>query len=209
MIYLSSIAAVRRLLDNYNCSSLIRLEKVCPIVCPTNNLIIVFLSQMAPDLPRPRPSIIPELPPNELPAPTVSPRHCQYLGKERYRYCGLFGDPHLKTFKNSYQTCRVRGAWPLIDNPYLAVQVTNEQVDEGSPATVTTKVSFSEELPEAVLPTCMWAVGLVCHYRLISMFAISRAPGPIHTCPLISLMRSSTLHQGCVYVVSNTGSIRI
>lgn len=107
-------------------------------------LIIVlfgFLSQMAPDVPRPRPSIIPELPPNELPAPTASPRHCQFLGKERYRYCGLFGDPHLKTFKNSYQTCRVRGAWPLIDNPYLAVQVTNEQVDEGSPATVTTKVS--------------------------------------------------------------------
>lgn len=28
------------------------------------------------------------------------------------------------------------------------------------------------------IPTCMWAVGLVCHYRLISMFAISRAPGP-------------------------------
>jgi RGM family protein len=67
-------------------------------------------------------------------------RECTYQGRHRFRHCGLFGDPHLKTFKNEYQTCRVRGAWPLIDNPYLGVQVTNDPVVEGSPATATTKV---------------------------------------------------------------------
>lgn len=75
---------------------------------------------------------------------TAAPRRqCTYQGRHRFRHCGLFGDPHLKTFKNEYQTCRVRGAWPLIDNPYLGVQVTNEPVVEGSPATATTKVSAS------------------------------------------------------------------
>ncbi|XP_021916377.1 RGM domain family member B-like isoform X2 [Zootermopsis nevadensis] len=69
-------------------------------------------------------------------------RECTYQGRHRFKHCGLFGDPHLKTFKNEYQTCRVRGAWPLIDNPYIGVQVTNEPVVDGSPATATTKVTI-------------------------------------------------------------------
>ena len=78
------------------------------------------------------------------PPTTVRPKpQCIYPGKRVFRHCGLFGDPHLKTFENEYQTCRVRGAWPLIDNPFLAVQVTNEPVVEGSPATATTKVSLA------------------------------------------------------------------
>ena len=77
------------------------------------------------------------------PPTTSSPKpQCVFHGKRVFRHCGLFGDPHLKTFENEYQTCRVRGAWPLIDNPFLAVQVTNEPVVEGSPATATTKVSL-------------------------------------------------------------------
>ncbi|XP_063238722.1 repulsive guidance molecule B-like [Bacillus rossius redtenbacheri] len=75
------------------------------------------------------------------PPPPTPPPHCAWRGRRRFRHCGLFGDPHLKTFHNEYQTCRVRGAWPLVDNPYLAVQVTNEPVVEGSPATATTKVT--------------------------------------------------------------------
>ncbi|XP_071439805.1 repulsive guidance molecule B-like [Hetaerina americana] len=59
----------------------------------------------------------------------------------RYRHCSLSGDPHLKSFRNEYMTCRIKGAWPLVDNAYLAVQVTNEPVAEGSPATATTKVT--------------------------------------------------------------------
>ncbi|XP_046399667.1 repulsive guidance molecule B-like [Ischnura elegans] len=59
----------------------------------------------------------------------------------KYRYCSLSGDPHLKSFRNEYMTCRIKGAWPLVDNKYLAVQVTNEPVAEGSSATATTKVT--------------------------------------------------------------------
>lgn len=75
------------------------------------------------------------------PPPTLPPASCSFHGTRHFKHCGLFGDPHLKTFNNDYQTCRVRGAWPLIDNPYLGVQVTNELIREGSPATVTTKVT--------------------------------------------------------------------
>jgi len=74
--------------------------------------------------------------------PPAPPPQCTFHGRHRFRHCGLFGDPHLKTFDNQYQTCRVKGAWPLVDNAYLAVQVTNEQVLEGSPATATTKVTI-------------------------------------------------------------------
>lgn len=58
-----------------------------------------------------------------------------------YLFCGLFGDPHLRTFKDHFQTCKVEGAWPLIDNNYLSVQVTNVPVVPGSSATATNKVS--------------------------------------------------------------------
>uniref|UniRef100_A0A3Q1F0F1 Repulsive guidance molecule BMP co-receptor b n=1 Tax=Acanthochromis polyacanthus TaxID=80966 RepID=A0A3Q1F0F1_9TELE len=59
-----------------------------------------------------------------------------------YLFCGLFGDPHLRTFKDSFQTCKVEGAWPLIDNDYLSVQVTNVPVVPGSSATATNKITI-------------------------------------------------------------------
>lgn len=46
-------------------------------------------------------------------------------------FCALFGDPHVRTFDGRYQTCRARGAWPLIDNAFLAVQVTSVPVAAG------------------------------------------------------------------------------
>ncbi|XP_042899269.1 repulsive guidance molecule A [Parasteatoda tepidariorum] len=58
-----------------------------------------------------------------------------------YSHCALFGDPHLRTFYDELQTCSVSGAWPLLDNPHLAVQVTNEPVGKGSSATAITKVT--------------------------------------------------------------------
>ncbi|KAJ3603668.1 hypothetical protein NHX12_028412 [Muraenolepis orangiensis] len=61
--------------------------------------------------------------------------------KPGYLFCGLFGDPHLRTFKDSFQTCKVEGAWPLIDNDYLSVQVTNVPVVTGSSATATNKIT--------------------------------------------------------------------
>ncbi|XP_061585051.1 RGM domain family member B [Cololabis saira] len=59
-----------------------------------------------------------------------------------YLFCGLFGDPHLRTFKDSFQTCKVEGAWPLIDNAYLSVQVTNVPMVPGSSATATNKITI-------------------------------------------------------------------
>lgn len=58
-----------------------------------------------------------------------------------FRLCALFGDPHLKTFTEKRQTCVVQGAWPLIDNDYFSVQVTNVRLVAGSSATATNTVS--------------------------------------------------------------------
>ncbi|NXN60658.1 RGMB protein, partial [Rynchops niger] len=70
----------------------------------------------------------------------------EHQGEEQtsptYLFCGLFGDPHLRTFKDHFQTCKVEGAWPLIDNNYLSVQVTNVPVVPGSSATATNKITI-------------------------------------------------------------------
>lgn len=63
-------------------------------------------------------------------------------GTPSYLFCGLFGDPHLRTFKDHFQTCKVEGAWPLLDNNYLSVQVTNVPVVPGSSATATNKITI-------------------------------------------------------------------
>ncbi|XP_041031204.1 repulsive guidance molecule A isoform X2 [Carcharodon carcharias] len=65
----------------------------------------------------------------------------QHTPPPNYTHCGLFGDPHLRTFTDDFQTCKVRGAWPLIDNNYLFVQVTNVAVVQGSSATATSKLT--------------------------------------------------------------------
>lgn len=85
---------------------------------------------------------------------------CEYEGRppasgsagmqKKYAHCGLFGDPHLRTFRDEFQTCKVEGAWPLIDNRYLSVQVTNVPVVQGSSATATSKVRVCR-LPPATL----------------------------------------------------------
>uniref|UniRef100_A0A3B4WJ00 Repulsive guidance molecule BMP co-receptor b n=1 Tax=Seriola lalandi dorsalis TaxID=1841481 RepID=A0A3B4WJ00_SERLL len=77
--------------------------------------------------------------------PEVHPEPCSYHSRTQhpgYLFCGLFGDPHLRTFKDSFQTCKVEGAWPLIDNDYLSVQVTNVPVVPGSSATATNKITI-------------------------------------------------------------------
>lgn len=89
----------------------------------------------------------PERPPplNALPitgTPTTGGNAaCNYQGRPEVMHCSFFGDPHLVTFGGEFQTCKVAGAWPLIDNAYLAVSVTNEAVVPGSSATATTKVT--------------------------------------------------------------------
>lgn len=89
--------------------------------------------------------------------PEVTHDPCNYNGRQgardhrggeqtppTYLFCGLFGDPHLRTFRDHFQTCKVEGAWPLIDNNYLSVQVTNVPVVPGSSATATNKVLKSD-----------------------------------------------------------------
>ena len=95
-----------------------------------------------------------QLPPLNSKAPTEP---CDYHGHQlgsgagenphlHYLFCGLFGDPHLRTFKDDFQTCKVEGAWPLIDNNYLSVQVTNVPLVPDSHATATIKVSHSQSV---------------------------------------------------------------
>jgi len=60
--------------------------------------------------------------------------------KKEHRFCGLFGDPHLRTFDGRYQTCRIHGAWQVIDNPFFSIMVTNDAVLNSTTATAPTKV---------------------------------------------------------------------
>lgn len=60
--------------------------------------------------------------------------------KKEHRFCGLFGDPHLRTFDDKYQTCRIRGAWQVIENSFFGIMVTNDVVSNSTTATAPTKV---------------------------------------------------------------------
>ncbi|XP_007668663.1 repulsive guidance molecule A [Ornithorhynchus anatinus] len=89
------------------------------------------------------------LPPVDPQERSDSPEICHYeksfhkhSAPPNYTHCGLFGDPHLRTFTDRFQTCKVQGAWPLIDNNYLNVQVTNTPVLPGSAATATSKLTI-------------------------------------------------------------------
>ncbi|XP_025052252.1 repulsive guidance molecule A-like isoform X2 [Alligator sinensis] len=112
LVYHSAVFRIKELFAQYNCSS----------DGPTS-------SAKAPRTPDP---LLSEL--------------CNYESRsgfqKRFAHCGLFGDPHLRTFKDEFQTCKVEGAWPLIDNQYLSVQVTNVPVVLGSSATATSKITL-------------------------------------------------------------------
>ncbi|GAB1610215.1 RGM domain family member B-like [Argonauta hians] len=70
------------------------------------------------------------------PVPPPDPE-CIYNGKGAYKHCGLFGDPHLRTFDHRCQTCKIEGAWSLVNNKHLIVMVTNKRVGVDSSATAT------------------------------------------------------------------------
>ncbi|XP_048734517.1 repulsive guidance molecule B-like isoform X1 [Ostrea edulis] len=59
----------------------------------------------------------------------------------QYQHCGLFGDPHLRTFKDEFQTCKVEGAWSLVQNKHIVVMVTNNPVKDHVAATATSKLT--------------------------------------------------------------------
>ena len=110
--------------------------------------------------PRGRTPLPPPLPPvlTDSQERSDGPEVCHYersLSRDtvppNYTHCGFFGDPHLRTFGDDFQTCKVEGAWPLIHNKYLSVQVTNSPVVPGSLATATSKVRIVLFFPCACL----------------------------------------------------------
>ncbi|XP_056133192.1 RGM domain family, member D [Lampris incognitus] len=117
LVYHSAVFRIKELFSQYNCSS----------DGPTS-------SAKAPSTSRP---IVSELCDYESRVMASGPA----VQQKKYAHCGLFGDPHLRTFRDEFQTCKVEGAWPLIDNRYLSVQVTNVPVVQGSSATATSKIT--------------------------------------------------------------------
>ncbi|XP_026860381.2 repulsive guidance molecule A [Electrophorus electricus] len=97
----------------------------------------------------PPPQALPLPPQPDTHVPSDGPEVCHYerslprhTAPPNYTHCGFFGDPHLRTFSDNFQTCKVEGAWPLIHNKYLSVQVTNTPVLPGSAATATSKLTI-------------------------------------------------------------------
>lgn len=90
----------------------------------------------------------PTVQPRPLPQGTLSGDTCLYekgfFTREgrapEYLHCGVFGDPHVRTFNNDFHTCAVPGAWPLVDNEYLYIQATSSSMRGGTHATALTKV---------------------------------------------------------------------
>jgi len=81
----------------------------------------------------------------QTPAPNSA---CMYKGPQDHEYCFVFGDPHLWTFDGTHHTCRMNGAWPLVNNDYFSVQVTSETLPGGGSAVakVTLLTQFINEV---------------------------------------------------------------
>lgn len=73
------------------------------------------------------------------------PNLCSYAGKPKFKFCSLFGDPHVRTFREKFYTCRANGSWPLISNDYLVVKATNTLVNGGREATAISKITVTIE----------------------------------------------------------------
>lgn len=96
--------------------------------------------------------------PGAGPAP-LTPDPCDYEARfsrlqgrnPGFLHCASFGDPHVRSFHNHFHTCRVQGAWPLLDNDFLFVQATSSPVASGANATTIRKVRDSIFLPTYLL----------------------------------------------------------
>uniref|UniRef100_A0A2K5D7B3 Hemojuvelin BMP co-receptor n=1 Tax=Aotus nancymaae TaxID=37293 RepID=A0A2K5D7B3_AOTNA len=80
--------------------------------------------------------------------PALDP--CDYEGRfsrlhgraPGFLHCASFGDPHVRSFHHHFHTCRVQGAWPLLDNDFLFVQATSSPVALGANATAIRKLTI-------------------------------------------------------------------
>lgn len=88
-----------------------------------------------------------------------APDPCDYEGQfsrlhgrpPGFLHCASFGDPHVRSFHHLFHTCRVQGAWPLLDNDFLFVQATSSPVASGANATATRKVRDSAAPPNPLM----------------------------------------------------------
>ena len=88
-----------------------------------------------------------------------APDPCDYEGQfsrlhgrpPGFLHCASFGDPHVRSFHHHFHTCRVQGAWPLLDNDFLFVQATSSPVASGANATATRKVRDSAATPDPLM----------------------------------------------------------
>ncbi|XP_004619275.2 hemojuvelin [Sorex araneus] len=84
------------------------------------------------------------------PVGPAAPDPCDYEGQfarlhgraPGFLHCASFGDPHVRSFHHHFHTCRVQGAWPLLDNDFLSVQATSSPVARGANATTTRKLTI-------------------------------------------------------------------
>ncbi|XP_033014280.1 LOW QUALITY PROTEIN: hemojuvelin-like [Lacerta agilis] len=59
-----------------------------------------------------------------------------------YQHCAAFGDPHVRTFRDQFHTCRVEGSWPLLDNNYCLCRPPALPSLKGSNATAISKLTI-------------------------------------------------------------------
>ncbi|XP_039271679.2 uncharacterized protein LOC120346093 isoform X2 [Styela clava] len=69
-----------------------------------------------------------------------SKNQCNFAGKSKYKFCSVFGDPHVRTFSDKFHTCKANGTWTLIHNDYVVVKATNSLLQGGMEATAISKL---------------------------------------------------------------------
>ncbi|XP_020372708.1 repulsive guidance molecule A-like [Rhincodon typus] len=119
LVYHSAVQGIEDLMIQHNCSK-----------------------EGAVSLPRPR---VPADNQENLHLPDTCKYEKSFYFKQRqkptYLHCDVFGNLHIRTFYNDFQTCRVQGAWPVIDNNYLSVQMTSVPISPHQNISAISKVT--------------------------------------------------------------------
>ncbi|XP_055355621.1 repulsive guidance molecule B-like [Paramacrobiotus metropolitanus] len=123
--YYSYVKGLSRVMERKNCSALLAADADSPL-SPSNQERAVGLRAET------------TTPPIAIPA--FHGCHTMNL-LDNVAYCALFGDPHLVTNEGRFQTCRIYGAYPLIENRHLAIQVSSQPVGRSSSLSPVTSIS--------------------------------------------------------------------